>query len=456
MSRPVFDHEIFRIAHPVMQKLVGQAVEAKEFQFYFPDFYKYLKEIKVLILANLFKQLIERFEEKTDMSAIEIEKRVDKILFDRQLLNHVIGYCQTNELYLADEYLINDLLQHDEILKIFQNCYDFFWLKIKEYDEINHPISFQKILPIHLKNNNLYLPNLLLEWDIEQLFLDYLSIFIDYHQFNNSKINKENITQQPNAEEAKLVLSKLFKYNSPLPAYNKSFIDASSYDLDATSPEYLSLNIHLDENLNNLPVIINDFLHHLIARKIDRDRKGFNTTIPINEMHFKKIHQARNQLDIVINASSPLKRADTVLSALISLIFYEEVFRRKILEGEPFKFQTINFANLSFEYFDIKLTKDEKVSLEEASTNDLKECINQSNEYDLAQHMDNLYRLISGCKDFKLETSPKKIIDGKIESIFCTKDGALYTHKISKDSLKKTTPDTLSLLSSKLSNLLSL
>ena len=46
MSNPVFDHEIYRIAHPVMQKLVKQAVKAREFQATFPNLYNELIRIR--------------------------------------------------------------------------------------------------------------------------------------------------------------------------------------------------------------------------------------------------------------------------------------------------------------------------------------------------------------------------------------------------------------------------
>ncbi|MCK4088610.1 hypothetical protein HCY66_00740 [Acinetobacter radioresistens] len=456
MSKTVFDHEIFRIAHPVMQKLIHQAVQSKEFQATFPDLYVYLEQVIIEIGINLKHQLTAKYQEKTCLSATLIQKNIEIILLDRRLFDHVIGYCQTHELYLADEYLISDLLQHYEIVKIFNQSYVFFWDQIKEYERRSNDTSLSKILLIHLKKHNLYLPNLFPHWTIEQLFLDYFMIFIDYHKFNNSKVKSQNITRQPTAEEAKLALSRLFKYDSPLPAYNKSFIDVSSYDSETTSPEYLNLNIHLDEDLNNLPSIINDFLHHMIARKVDRLRNGLNTAIPINEVQFQKIHQIRNQMDIVVNTTSPLKRADTVLSALISLIFYEQVFKRKILDGDPIKFQGINYAKLLLEHSNTKISDAEKATFDLAMVQDLSECINRSDDYDLAQHMDKLYNLLSSFADIQMSTVPKNATPSKIESIFCTNNGAPHTHKISKDSLKSTIPDTLELLSKILAKAVSL
>lgn len=454
MSKPIFDHEIFRITHPVMQKLIQQAVQSKEFQATFPDLYVYLEHVIIQIGINLKHQLTVKYKEKTTLSATVIKENVETILLDRRLLDHVIGYCQTYELYLADEYLIHDLLQHYEIVSIYNQAYIFFWDQIKEYEIRSTNIYSSEIFLTHLKNNNLYLPNLFPHWTIEQLFLDYFMIFIDYHKFNNTKVKNPIITKQPTDQEAKLVLSRLFKYDSPLPAYNKSFIDASSYDSEATSPEYLNLNIHLDENSNNLPTIINDFLHHFIARKVDRLRSGFNKAIPINEVQFQKIHQIRNQLDSVVNASSVLKRADTVLSALISLIFYEQIFKRKILNGDPIKFQGINYSELLLENSDIEIPDSVIESYNFAKTQDLAECINQNEDYDLAQHMDKLHDLLSHFDDIEVSKAPKKAMSGKITSISCTNNGSPHTHKISKDSLKSTIPDTLNILSPKLAKII--
>lgn len=455
MSKTVFDHEIFRIAHPVMQKLIHQSVQSKEFQATFPDLYAYLEQIIIQIGINLKQQLTVKYQEKTNLTATVIQKNVEVILLERRLLDHVVGYCQTHELYLADEYLINDFLQHHEILKLFDQAYALFWDKIKEYERMSNDTSLSEILPIHLKNNNLYLPNLFPHWTIEQLFLDFFMIFIDYHKFNNSKVKNQNITKHPTPQEAKSVVFRLFKYATPLPSYHKSFIDACAYEIEATSPEYLNLNIHLDENFNNLPIIINDFLHHLIARKIDRLRKGFNAAIPINDVQLQKIHQTCNQLDIVVNATSPLKRADTILTALISLIYYEQIFKRKILNGDPIKFQGINYSKILLEQSNVKIPDIEKATFDLAIAHDLAECINRNDDYNLAQHMGKLYDLLNSFEDIQISTTPHNAVSDKIESISCTNNGAPHTHKISKDSLKSTVPDTLKLLSPKLANIIS-
>jgi hypothetical protein len=151
MSKPIFDHEIFRIAHPVMQKLIQQAVQSKEFQANFPDLYVYLEHVIIQTGINLKHQITVKYKEKTTLSATVIKENVETILLDRRLLDHVVGYCQTHELYLADEYLIHDLLQHYEIVSMYNQAYIFFWDKIKEYEKRSNNIYSSEILLTHLK-----------------------------------------------------------------------------------------------------------------------------------------------------------------------------------------------------------------------------------------------------------------------------------------------------------------
>lgn len=93
MSKPIFDHEIFRIAHPVMQKLIQQAVQSKEFQATFPDLYVYLEHVIIQTGINLKHQITVKYKEKTTLSATVIKENVETILLDRRLLDHVVGYC---------------------------------------------------------------------------------------------------------------------------------------------------------------------------------------------------------------------------------------------------------------------------------------------------------------------------------------------------------------------------
>ncbi|CAB1207507.1 hypothetical protein [Acinetobacter bouvetii] len=449
----VFDHVIYRIAHPVMQKLVNQARQAKEFQADFPHLYEYIKQVKIQIYMRLIEQLTIKYQEKTNLSAENIRRNVEKIIIDRKLLNHILGYCQTHGLYLADEYLIHDLLQHYEVKKIFDDSYNFFWEQIHEYKQLtDDQFLLSDFLPVYLKKNNYYLPNLFPNWDVEELFLDYLKILLHYKKFNNEIIEDNH----PTYEDAQQTLCSLFKYDSPLPAYNKSFIDASSYDLQATSPEYLNLNIHLDEDPNNLPSLISDFLHHLNARKVDRQRKGFNTSMPINEDQFKKIYHLQTQIDVVVNASSYLKRPDTILTALISLIYYDQIFKRKILEGDPLRYQRFNYLKAIIDNTEVEIPNWVKETVNFDAIQDMPNWINRKNDFNLSHLMEKLRELVQTRDDFKISTIPQNTATEKIESIFCSYDGIAEHHKISKDSLKKIIPDTLKALSSKLETIISL
>jgi hypothetical protein len=42
MADKVFDHTIFRVAHPLVQSLITQSIEIRKFRIKFPTFYQYL------------------------------------------------------------------------------------------------------------------------------------------------------------------------------------------------------------------------------------------------------------------------------------------------------------------------------------------------------------------------------------------------------------------------------
>ena len=121
MSNPVFDHEIYRIAHPVMQKLVKQAVKAREFQATFPNLYNELIRIRDVILRQLVNLLTEKYKERKSLPIEQIKIEVEIIVFGRQLLNHVMGYCQTRQLVDEDIFLLNHLLP--STLTLFFLCF---------------------------------------------------------------------------------------------------------------------------------------------------------------------------------------------------------------------------------------------------------------------------------------------------------------------------------------------
>lgn len=443
MSEKTFDHEIYRIAHPIMRKLIKQAVQTREFHVIFPNFYEELMTIKAEILKQLISFLNEKYTQKTSMPLEKIQTEIETIIIDRRLLDHVLAYCQNQESYVKDEFLLKNLLLPDELKSIFNQLHTLFWQQVKQYEKItgmpDHAIEFKK----YLHKNELNLPNLLLSWDSKSLFIDYLKIYIQYHDYKNSKIKKIKITHEPSLEEAKQVLKSLFKYPSPLPTYNNSFIGESSNSV--------CLNLNLDENPRKLPEIMVDFLYQYQAQKLDHDRQGTNAQLPANSVLLMKIHEMRNILDNLTNSLPRLNRADEILTALICLIYYDLVIVQKVLQGDVQKFENLNLAKLSLESYLDPSSPDYATNLQILNHNRYSSLNTSTCDY-FANFMQTLQATLQADEQLKVKSSKQNV---KNFTLTCSLDGSIYEHKISEASLKKRLDAMIEKLSPNLAEIIS-
>lgn len=204
-------------------------------------------------------------------------------------------------------------------------------------------------------------------------------------------------------------------------------------------------------------MIISDFLHHLSARKIDRLRKGINAPTHIDEDQFKMIYHLQTQIDVVVNATSPLKRSDTILTALISLIYYEQIFKSKILKGNPLRYQHFTFLKA---LIDVEVEAETSNAIKETidfdAIQDMPNWISRNDNFNLPQLMEKLLALLQNCENFKVSTAPSNAVAEKIESIFCAIDNDTEPHKIGKNSLERIILSLLKKLSPKLEKIISL
>lgn len=441
MSEKTFDHEIYRIAHPVMRKLIQQAIQAREFQAIFPKFHKELMTIKEKILKQLISVLTEIYKERTSMFTDNIKCEVETIIFGRRLLDHVLAYCQNKEIYAEDEFLLQNLLLSDELKSIYDQLYTFFWEQVKQYEKLTGMPDYAIEFKNYLRKNELKLPNLLLSWDAKILFIDYLKIYIQYHDYKNSKVKKTKISQEPTFEEAKQVLKPLDKYPSPLPTYNSSFIGESS--------NFVCLNLNLDENPKKLPEIMADFLYQFQAQKLDHDRQGTNTQLPINSVLLMKIHELRNILDNLTNSLPQLNRADAVLTALISLIYYDLALKEKVLRGNLQEFETSNLVKLSLESYLDPSCPDYEAKMQ-ILDNKRYSSINRTDYDCFANLMPILQATLQANDQIKVKPSKQGV---KNFTLTCSLEGSIYEHKISEASLKKRVDVMIGKLSSNLAEI---
>lgn len=169
MSEKTFDHEIYRIAHPVMRKLIQQAIQASEFQAIFPKFYEELIATKEKILSQLRSVLTEIYIKRTLMPTDNIKCEVETIIFGRRLLDHVLAYCHNKKTYAEDEFLLQNLVLPEELKSIYDQLYTFFWEQVKQYEKLTGMPDYAIEFKNYLRKNELKLPNLLLDWDAKIL-----------------------------------------------------------------------------------------------------------------------------------------------------------------------------------------------------------------------------------------------------------------------------------------------
>lgn len=429
MSNPIFDHEIYRIAHPVMQKLVYQAVKVREFQAIFPNLYSELVRIRAVILRELIDLLTEKYKERTSLDAEKIRHEILTIVVDRQLLNHVMGYCQTKELITEDIFLLNRLLEPNELRSIFEQLYSIFWEYIQKYEEFtqlpNFSTNFKAVL-----NQKYFLPDLLPLWDIKSLFLDYLKVYIQYHNFKNSKdVKGTNITREPTDKEAYGVLKRLKTYDIPLQKSTKSFIGNSTLDPNPLSSNFINLHLHLEEDIRNIPALLSKFIHQFMSTRIDYERKGTDAQIVIENNLREKIHNLSIILDDCTNSLEVLKRADAILTALISLIYYDEVFETKIIKGNIQAFESANYCKLVIN--EVHDPANQTILANSINTA-RSDSVNHTGSDHFSNLFNTLYELLE--KDEDIE-----IIETKKPTTFitCHMRDTLYEHVFSKASLSK-------------------
>ncbi len=448
MSNPVFDHEIYRIAHPVMQKLVKQAVKAREFQATYPNLYSELIRIKAVILRQLINLLTEKYKERTSLDAMQIKIEVETIVIGRQLLNHVMGYCQTKKLFAEDIFLLKHLLQPNELTYIFEELYWIFWENINRYEELTQLPNFSTGLK-EILNKEYFLPDLLPFWNIKSLFLDYLKIFIEYHNFKNDKdIKGTNITLEPTDNEVWDVIKRLQIYGIPLQNSTRSFIEHSQIDGNSPPSKFINLHLSLEEDVSNLPVLLSKFIHQFMAARLDKQRNGTDTQPKTDNKVAEKIHNLSIILDDCINSLEVLKRADAILTALISLIYYDKIFETKIIKGNIQKFESANYSK--FMLSEIHDPANQTI-VENAINQDRRHSINYTGDDYFSDLFHNLYELLESDKDIKI-IKPKKATT----FITCGMRDILYEHKFSKASLSKGLDAMVGKLSPKLAEILSL
>ena len=93
----------------------------------------------------------------------------------------------------------------------------------------------------------------------------------------------------PTFDECKEILKPLFGYNTPLQRYQKSYLEYNAFYETGRTSDYLGLMIHLDEEPQEIPFLLRDYLIKFQMRKIDKISGG---TSSFEKNDIDKINEA--------------------------------------------------------------------------------------------------------------------------------------------------------------------
>jgi len=338
-----YQHQIFNIAHPLMQKLIGQAIEVRKFRTIYPVLFDILKSLRKRVKEYLSDQLKEpiqrhfKFENDED-----ITKQINIILNDRRFVDQALGYVQNGKIYLHDEFLVKNILSKEQLNDLFDGIGVAFWEKlIPDYVKSLTPDErdskkYIEVLKSVLNSNGWYLPNLIPVWEIEDLFVDYTAILLKYDKYKENDhdtscqiLDSNKRKQYPTYTETKECLEKLFLYDQPLLNSKNAFIDFHTEKNGNRSSNCFGVNVNLDYSPQHLPQILSDFLMSYSARRIDFYRGGEEGNL--NEGHnLQQSSKVMNQLigimDGFTNKNLGLQQYITITSALLALLYFDGVF----------------------------------------------------------------------------------------------------------------------------------
>ena len=409
MDEATFRHPIYSIGHPMVTQLVIQAFEIKRFQMCFPHFYPRLKQIVAGLIHNLGLVIKDALEiNKKYETDKELLQDVKTILFDRKLIDLLLDFIQTNELKSFDIYLCPDILTKDQLKSKFEEFRDDFWGAVDDYSENIEILFFQDMLRKLLNEQGWYLPNLLPDWTIDELLRDYVVLFINYHLYENSsnKIENKNSYNQPSVEDIANSIREINNYKKPVPRTRGSnFKNLEQCDFD---PQYHSFNISLMEDSSNFLKIIKSFLLDFPAMRIDYLRKGKNEKIKYTSDQVK-LHKILDSLLIQIdrfenqNYGFTLSRADEVVSALISLIYIDDVLDFKLDDLDSQTIQEYNIFEISNVSMGEEKNDDEMLKIKRQIESDKAEFFKNKPNYKISSLKDKIISILNEKEDLSCE-----------------------------------------------------
>lgn len=388
-----------------------------------------------------------------------IEKDVLKILYERQFINQAIGFIQTGKVLIYDEFLITQaIMNRFEIDNLFRDISIEFWREVDDTYPLNTTGVFKETILSDLHENKLYLPNLLSDWSMAHLLLDFLPIFISYEKFKNIKNESKKIpeTRLPTFDECKEILKPLFNYNTPLQRYQKSYLEYNAFYETGRTSDYLGLMMHLDEEPQEIPFLLRDYLIKFQIRKIDKVSRGTSSFEKNDIDQIEYLSNVAYEMIEVLdrctnkktgkNINESISQYMTTLSSIIALWYFDMSFSKV--------YDLKNYEEMDV-YQSVIFSKKNNNTLTEKVFEDLNSILNEIKEskskYDYSEFMVDLEKLMNHSDKIDLIVSPPNRGKRQISSINCILKEAQgkgnnkprYHYDFVYKSLKQTIPARL-------------
>ena len=417
MTDKAYDHQIYHITHPLVRKLIMQAIEVRKFRGIYPSLFDELSHVR----KDIYKQLIEglkgpvqQYFEYEDEE--QLYDQLDIILIERRLVDQAIGYIQTGEVFLHDEFLVRNILTKQELEAIFHEISCDFWEKLFP---IYDPSTLDDSLLVERKKtlnnvivlNNWYLPNLMPTWTIEELFVDYVPVFLKYDKYKNSAtsstkkhLDSIELKRYPTASEVMECLKDIFLYDQPLLNAKGAFIDFHTTENGERSSNYFGLNVDLDDSSINLPHLLSEFMTAYASRRLDYYRGG-------QQNAFKEGHEVQqmslvgntilSMLDKLTNRMTVLDRADCLISGLLTLLYVDGVFSG-LTDDEKSELEYVNLIEMLIYFNFIEESEEEHLFNLKLSQETRQKILVPLKQYKIDNLIQKIMQLFEGNKEVKV------------------------------------------------------
>lgn len=346
MSEKKYNHSIYKVGHPTVAMLIAQAIEIRKFKFLFPEFYETLYETRIKVRGQLIdwikNLLLEKGLYENDQQLADL---VATIIFGRRLLDKVIAYITTGDIEY-DEYITNELVTKSEYLKKIDSICNEWDKVFRDYFHTtkedlagelpNGEKSFSALEAVRqiCDYYDFYLPNILVDWRIEDLFVDYLILYINYNIYFDDFVGLN--------DSINILKNILTKYPLPMVSKSGSFMTHTKSDDDR---EYVNLHVNINQDVDDFPALLESFVLNFQSKRIDFYKKGIlenkiNTGYEFNKS-ISVIDRLVNSLNMNLSKGKFTIRPDSLITPLIALIYVDLIYSRKIMKNSD-ELESIN------------------------------------------------------------------------------------------------------------------